>query len=92
MRAVGGYVGASSGTELDTDWDKDDAEGWWPVGTVELEVPETVLFEAADDTVPSEVALGPAPRAVDADGAAAEELGTELERPCALSALMISAA
>lgn len=59
---------------------------------MELEVPETVVFEAADDTVPSEVALGLAPGTVDAVGAAAEELGTALGRPCALSALMISAA
>ena len=85
--AVSGYVGASSGTEPD-DWDEDDAVRWWPVGTVELEV----VFEAADDTIPSEGATRPAPSTVDVDGAPAEELGTALGRPCALSALMISAA
>ena len=89
--AVSGYVGASSDTELD-DWDEDDRERWWPVCTVELEVPATVVLEAADDTIPSEGATRPAPGTVDVDGAAAEEPGTALGRPCALSALMISAA
>ena len=91
MTAVSGYVCASSGTELDTDWDKDE-EWWWSVGTGELEALEMVVFEAADDTAPSEVALEPAPDTVDADGTAAEELGTALGRTCALSALIISAA